>query len=115
MAENAVSEVDERQKLFLFMAGELQGACNHIFSSFEEYFRSGKEPESAFTGKGPGPAGKKKRGRAKKDSNKPKRKPTAFNNFIKEKISQFREEGKIEEMKGDNNGEHCTSASLFSL
>lgn len=106
MAENEVAQPDDRQKLFLFMAGELQGACNHISSSFEEYFRTGKEPESAFKGSVAAANGKKKRGRGKKNPDKPKRKPTAFNNFVKETISQFKIAGKLEDFKGDNNGEY---------
>lgn len=104
MAEIEVAQPTEAQKLFLFMAGELQGACSHIFSSFEEYFRSGKEPESAFKGSGAAGNGKKKRGRAKKNPDKPKRKPTAFNNFVKETISEFKAAGKLDSFKGDNNG-----------
>ena len=108
MAEAQAVVVDEKVKLFMFMAGELQGACSHIFASFEEYFRSGKEPESAFK-KQTAAAGAKKRGRkAAKNPDKPKRKPTAFNNFIKERISEFRAAGKLEELK-DNNGRHGTS------
>ena len=109
MAEAQAVVVDEKEKLFMFMAGELQGACSHIFASFEEYFRSGKEPESAFK-KQTAAAGAKKRGRkGAKNPDKPKRKPTAFNNFIKERISEFRAAGKLEELK-DNNGRHGTSA-----
>ena len=94
MAEQEGAQPTEAQKLFLFMAGELQGACNH------------KEPESVFKGNGAAGGGKKKRGRAKKNPDKPKRKPTAFNNFVKETISEFKAAGKLDGFKGDNNGAH---------
>lgn len=112
MAEPDGAQPTEAQKLFTFMAGELQGACNHIFSSFEEYFRSGKELESAFKGSGTAGSGKKKRGRAKKNPDKPKRKPTAFNNFVKETISEFKAAGKLDDFKGDNNGAQFGRHSL---
>ena len=113
MAEHEGAQPTEAQKLFLFMAGELQGACNHIFSSFEEFFRSGKEPESVFKGNGAASGGKKKRGRAKKNPDKPKRKPTAFNNFVKETISEFKAAGKLDGFKGDNNGAHLGISAPF--
>ena len=113
MAEHEGAQPTEAQKLFVFMAGELQGACNHIFSSFEEYFRSGKEPESAFKGNSAAGSAKKKRGRAKKNPDKPKRKPTAFNNFVKETISEFKAAGKLDDFKGDNNGACLGRGSPF--
>jgi hypothetical protein len=86
-----MTDASASAQLLLFVAKELQGTFAHIGRAMTEYSQTGKLPESLFNSTDVGKAAGPKRKKEKKD--RPKRKPSAFNNFVKEKIAELRSEG----------------------
>ncbi|EIE24359.1 hypothetical protein COCSUDRAFT_53302 [Coccomyxa subellipsoidea C-169] len=89
-------------QLLQFVAAELQGAFSHIGRAMATYSETGALPPSMFGA----PAATKTRKRRDKGH---KRKPSAFNNYVKEKMAEIR--------ASDNDDEdHATAigTSIFS-
>ncbi len=70
-------------QLLQFVAAELQGAFSHIGRAMATYSETGALPPSMFEA----PAATKTRKRRDKGH---KRKPSAFNNYVKEKMAEIR-------------------------
>ena len=87
---------DKTTDLMAFCASEFSGFFTHIGDAIKQFKLTGRLPESAFDGSGPA---------AGKADAKPKikRKPTAFNMFVKFKIEELKASGlKLNDDKNNN-------------
>ena len=87
---------DKTTDLMAFCASEFSGFFTHIGDAIKQFKLTGRLPESAFDGSGPA---------AGKADAKPKikRKPTAFNMFVKFKIEELKASGlKLDDDKNNN-------------
>jgi hypothetical protein len=106
MAENdAAPEHDaaaQRSTVALlgFFAHELAAFGHHLETAVSQFTETGALPGSAYA-EAPPPA---KRGRGPQKRERAKRKPSAFNHFVKERIEEQQRKVKLEELQG--NGEH---------
>lgn len=102
MAVNEGSRVTAQ--LLQYVAGELQSAFTHIGRAMATYSQTGALPPSMFDA--PAPTNKRQRRRDRGH----KRKPSAFNNFVKEKMAEIRANGNEDEDHVVANGEFHLSS-----
>ena len=98
MAENQAAD------LMSFCASEFQYFFSHLGNSIHTYKNTGKVPGSAFKAS----SHAHNAATAKADKPKTKRKPTAFNMFVKEKMEELKNAGVTLDGDKNNNG-------MFSL
>ena len=94
---SAVSAVDGAD-LMAFCAQEFQTFFSHLGGAMKQYKITGQLPDTLFRGAAPSQA-------AASGERKPKikRKPTAFNMFVKDKMEEFKAAGvKLEDDKNGN-------------
>ncbi|KAI7837028.1 hypothetical protein COHA_009105 [Chlorella ohadii] len=111
--------------LISFFAEEMQQFFAHIQSAVRSYNASGELPQSLFKAK----EGKGKRGAGKEKKERGKRKPSAFNLFVRDKLEEFKAKAfnlfvrdKLEEFKAKGvkapeprEGEKQARNPLFSM
>ena len=97
---------NQAAELMGFCASEFQQFFSHLGNSIHTYRSTGKVPGSAFKNSGSGHVSSA--AAAKSDKPKVKRKPTAFNMFVKEKMEQMKVAGVTLDNDKNNNG-------MFSL
>lgn len=90
--------------LMSFCASEFQQFFSHLGNSIFTYKNTGKVPSSAFKASGHA----LNAGTAKSDRLKTKRKPTAFNMYVKHKMEELKAAGVTLDGDKNNNG-------MFSL
>lgn len=85
-----------------FAAREIQGFAGHMVEALTQFADTGEFPESLFGDVEPATAGPVKRKRKAKGPKKEraKRKPSAFNQYVKEQIAVLRA---VESAEGHNN------------
>lgn len=93
---------DEAVKLVGFFAQEMGLFFQHIHAATAKYNETGELPSSLFSAKQVKSLDKHARaGEKRKD--KIKRKPTAFNYYVKEKLDEFKQKGiKVDEENSNN-------------
>ena len=97
---------NQAAELMSFCASEFQQFFSHLGNSISTYRSTGKVPGSAFKHSGNGHVSSA--AAAKPDKPKAKRKPTAFNMFVKEKMEEMKVAGVTLDNDKNNNG-------IFSL
>ncbi len=85
----------------VYVANELQGVFAHIGKALTEYSATGELPDSVFDVE-PAAAAPTKRKRQKKDKERVKRKPSAFNHYVKEQIAVLRARPQTDEEHNNN-------------
>lgn len=105
-----MTDANATAELLLYVAHELQGVFHHIGKALTQYSQAGGLPPSLFNDADLDAAPTLKRKKDKKD--RPKRKPSAFNNFVKEKIAELRSEGATQGTTQGNNGKPRMSTSF---
>ena len=98
-------------QVMVYVANELQGVFSHISKALTEYQETGDLPDSVFEAEPA--AAPTKRKRQKKDSGRAKRKPSAFNQYVKEQIAVLRARPQTDE-EHNNNNNNCTFQILTS-
>lgn len=93
--------------LMSFCASEFQQFFSHLGNSIYTYKNTGKVPSSAFKGSG------HNAGTTKSDKPKTKRKPTAFNMFVKEKMEELKASGVTLDGDKNNNGMFTLAVSSW--
>lgn len=93
-------------ELLVYVANELQGVFAHISRALTEYGATGELPEPTYEAEPVAAPAKRKR--VKKE--KAKRKPSAFNFYIKEQIAALRAKGTDDE---HNNNCACPDANIL--
>ena len=103
----AVMSDNQAADLMSFCASEFQQFFSHLGNSIYTYKNTGKVPSSAFKGSG------HNAGTAKSDKPKTKRKPTAFNMFVKEKMEELKSSGVTLDGDKNNNGMFTLAVSSW--
>ena len=103
MAENQAAD------LMSFCASEFQQFFSHLGNSIHTYTNTGKVPGSAFKASGHAHTASA----AKSDKPKAKRKPTAFNMFVKEKMEELKAAGVTLDGDKNNNGMFTLAVSSW--
>ena len=97
MSETNEGSQVQSAELLMYAASEVNNTYHRIVGALKEFLDTGELPELAPVL--PGSMGVVK-GRKKRE--KGKRKPTAFNNFVKEKIHELRDQGDTEDDRSNN-------------
>lgn len=95
--------------LMSFCASEFQQFFSHLGNSIYTYKNTGKVPSSAFKTSGHAHNAVT----AKSDKPKAKRKPTAFNMFVKEKMEELKSAGVTLDGDKNNNGMFTLAVSSW--
>ncbi|KAK9909466.1 hypothetical protein WJX75_002647 [Coccomyxa subellipsoidea] len=88
-------------QVMVYVANELQGVFSHISKALTEYQETGDLPDSVFEAE-PAATAPTKRKRQKKDKDRVKRKPSAFNHYVKEQIAVLRARPQTDEEHNNN-------------
>ena len=99
-------------ELMSFCASEFQQFFSHLGNSIHTYRSTGKVPGSAFKSAGSGHAASGSAA-AKSDKPKAKRRPTAFNMFVKEKMEELKTAGVTLDGDKNNNGMFTLAVSSW--